>query len=264
MRSLFAFLSISIAITLFSGCGDSASEITGTLPVVTGIMVDSIASKGDTIVVTWNALTGTEIEGYLFWIRYDTDDPWMLVDDVTENVAVHLADRSAAYTVMAYNGNDTSFEVGVGDNTRADNLSETSQIPDAGPLGFRVDLDGDSLIVGDPASMDFHQQFIVTFDQHTGNGRIFQGNAHPDQWPGGMRTMLSTAGGFVAPSPEDTISWQDSIPFEGNCFLALETGNYCRLTCLHAAPDSLGETDTLFIDGQLQPLAHVRVFNQTL
>ena len=82
MKIWVASIIMLVFITLYSACGDSATEITGTLPVVTGIAIDSIASKGDTIVVTWTELTGTEIEGYLLWTRIQPGEPWMLLEVV--------------------------------------------------------------------------------------------------------------------------------------------------------------------------------------
>lgn len=262
MRVLAASFIILVSIALFSGCGDSATEISGTLPVVTGIAVDTIESKGDTIVVTWDELTDINIDGYFLWFRVNAEDPWMLVNAVVENAAVHIADRSAYYTVMAYYGNDTSMDIGLSDNTNTESLSEIVE-PASKPLGFRIDTEGDSLISGDPSSLEFHQQFTIAVDRPSGNRFVFQGVAHPEIWPGGAETMVSSSGGFVAPDPDDSALWQDSILFGGDFFLALETGYYCRLNGLAVSPDIPGDPDTLNIDGQFQPLAGIRVFNQT-
>ncbi len=263
MRIWVASIIMLVFIALYSACGDSATEITGTLPIVTGITIDSIASEGDTIVVTWTALTGIQIEGYLLWSRIKPGEPWMLLEAVDQNIAVHIADRSAFYTVMAFNGDDTSSNTGLSDNTRTDKLSEIRQYFSGVSVGFRIDTEGDSLVSGDPSSPDFHQHFIVAFDTLGGDRFIYSGNAHRLLWPGGAETSVSPGIGFVAPPPNDSTLWRDSIDYGGNFFLALDNGYYCKLGAFSTVPDTLTVTDTLLIEGELQPIRNVRVFNQS-
>jgi len=248
---------------MYTSCGDSATEITGTLPVVTGITVDSIASAGDTIVVNWTQLTSVQIEGYLFWSRVKPGEPWILIDVVYQNTAVHIADRTAYYTVMAFNGDDTSSDTGLSDNTRTNELSEIRQYFLSEPVGFRVDTEGDSLVSGDPSLQDFHQQFTIAVDTLSGNRYVYPGTSHPLLWPGGMETGVSLCAGFVAPAPGDSIQWRDSIRYGGNFFLALDNGYYCKLSGSSTVPDTLSIADTLIIAGEIQPIRNVRVFDQS-
>ena len=254
---------VLVFITLYSACGDSATEITGTLPVVTGITIDSISSKGDTIVVTWAALTGTQIEGYLLWTRVKPGNPWMLLDVVDQNIASHIADRSAFYTVMAFNGDDTSSDTGLSDNTRTEKLSEIRRYFSKIAVGFRIDLEGDSLISGDPTSPGFQQQFTVAVDTLGGDRYVYAGTANPRLWPGGAETSVSLSSGFVAPAPDDSTQWRDSIFYGGNFFLELDNGYYCKLNASNTDPDSLTMADTLIIGGEFQPFRNVRVFDQS-
>ncbi len=263
MRIWVVSVIMLIFITLYSACGDSATEIIGTLPVVTDIEIDSTASEGDTIVVTWTALTGTQIEGYLLWTRVKPGNPWMLLDVVDQNIASHIADRSAYYTVMAFNGDDTSSDTGLSANTRTKKLSEIRQYFSSISVGFRIDLEGDSLISGDPASPGFQQQFTVAVDTLGGDRYVYAGNANPRLWPGGAETSVSLSSGFVAPPQNDTTQWRDSIYYGGNFFLALDDGYYCKLSASNTNPDTLTIADTLIIDGELQPIRNVRVFNQS-
>jgi hypothetical protein len=249
-------------ITMYSACGDSATEITGTLPIVDGITVDSIVSTGDTIVVNWAPLTTVQIEGYLFWSRVKPGEPWTLIDVVYQNTATHIADRSAYYTVMAFNGDDTSSDTGLSDNTRTDEVSQIRQYIFRDPVGFRVDTEGDSLISGDPALQEFHQQFTVALDTLSGDRYIYPGSSHPLLWPGGMDTGVSLCAGFVAPVPGDSIQWRDSIRYGANFFLALDNGFYCKLNGSYTDPDTLTGADTLLITGEIQPIRGVRIFNQ--
>lgn len=252
---------IAFMLAVAAGCADSATEVTGTLPVVSGIMVDTLASRGDTIVVSWTPLDSTLVEGYFLWTRPGIEGPWTLATTSSTSPAVHIANQSAYYTVMAYNGDDTSSEIGLSDNTKTEGLQETRQVFSGRPVGFRIDTLGDSLVSGDPSSPEFNQQFVVAIS-FTLERFIYPGNARPEQWPGGARTKISDIGGLVAPAPDDTVRWDDSILYGGNFFLALDNQYYCLLEGSQTLPDTSGLADTLVIDGQIQPIRGVRVFNQ--
>lgn len=256
-----AFVAIMFLLAAGSGCGDSATEVAGTLPVVTGITVDTLASRGDTIVVTWAPLDSTLVEGYFLWTRPGIDGPWSLASTSSTTAAAHIANQAAYYTVMAYNGENTSSETGLSDNTKTRGLMEIRQEFAGKAVGFRIDSQGDSLISGNPFNPEFNQQFVVAMDFALIR-YIYPGNARPEVWPGGARTRISDTGGLVAPAPDDTIRWDDSILYGGNFFLSMENGYYCLLDGSQTLPDTVSFTDTLVIDGQIQPIRGVRVFNR--
>ncbi len=262
MKKLIA-TGLLVVIAVFSACGDSATEIEGTLPVVTGISIDSIASRGDTIVVTWTALDTTLVDGYFLWTRPLVEGTWSLAAVCNENAGSHIAYKSAFYTVMAFKGIDSSSDIGLSVNTKTQSVSEIRQLFELRPVGFRVDMEGDSLIAGDPASVDFAQQFVVAINL-AGERQIFPGNSRPFVWPSGARTRISSMGGFVAPAPEDSVNWRDSISYGGNFFLALDSGHYCMLKGTSTIPDTTTMTDTLVVKGQIQPLMGIRVFNELI
>ncbi|OPL17661.1 MAG: hypothetical protein AVO35_09555 [Candidatus Aegiribacteria sp. MLS_C] len=257
MRLMALLATTTIAVILPAGCGDSATETAGTLPVVTGIRVDSLTSHGDTIAVTWDAVGTVQVEGYYLWSRISAGEPWSLQGTVEQNFAEHIADRTMYYTVSAFQGWDTSSMTGIPDNSRADAVAEKELPFDGNPVGFRVDVQNDSLVTGDPASPGFSQQFTVARDTGGEQLYIYPGSARPMTWPSGARTAISSMGGFVAPSPGDTALWQDSIPLGTTFFVALDDGHYCRLSSQSSS------METIRIDGQLQPMSGVRVFNQT-
>jgi len=261
MKKLFAAAVLITTVALYSGCGDSATEITGTLPVVTGIAVDTLNSKGDTIIVMWTPLDSTLVEGYFLWTRPGIEGPWTLASTFSSSPGVHIATHTAYYTVMAYNGTNTSSDTGFADNTKTSGLQEIREAFSGRAVGFRVDTTADSLIAGDPSDPGFNQQFVVALDVIGRQRYIYPGNADPEMWPGGARTRISDTGGFVAPSPGDTVRWDDSIVYGGNFFLELNDGFYCRLQSSQTLPDTLAMVDTLVIDGELQPINGVRVFN---
>ena len=259
MKTLTSVILMGI-IALFSGCGDSATEILGTLPVVSGITVDTLASRGDTIVVTWTAMDTTLVDGYFLWTRPTVEGAWTLAELCRNNVGIHIANKSGFYTVMAYKGDDTSSAVGISDDTKTDQIAEIRQLFDLRPVGFRVDVTGDSIIAGDPSSIDFNQQFVVAINAN-GARYIYPGTFNPEVWPGGARTRISSINGFVAPSPDDTLLWKDSISYGNDFFLAMGDDHYCLLEGTHTLPDTASLSDTLVIRGQIQPIIGVRVFN---
>jgi len=260
MKALVA-VGLLVAVSVFTGCGDSATEIRGTLPVVTGITVDTLASHGDTIVVTWTAMDTTAVDGYFLWKRQGTEGTWSLVATCTNNAGVHVASRSVFYTVMAFKGDNTSSELGLSANTKTVQLAETRELFDLKPVGFRVDVAGDSLIAGNPALLEFSQQFVVAVNKN-GVRYIYPGTVNPEQWPGGARTRIARGTGFVAPAPDDSVLWKDSVSYDDDFFLAMGDGHYCLLSGTHTLPDTVALTDTLVLRGQIQPVTGVRVFNE--
>lgn len=260
MKRMIAAAAFMTLISLYTGCGDSATAITGTLPVVNGIAVDTLNSRGDTIIVMWTPLDSTLVEGYFLWTRPGIEGPWTLAATSESSPAVHIANNAAYYTVMAYSGDNTSSEPGLSDNTKTQGLSEIREEFSGRAVGFRVDVEGDSLLSGDPSNPQFNQQFVVSMNL-TLERYIFPGSAKPEQWPGGARTQISDIGGLVAPAPNDTLLWDDSILYGGSFFLQLDGNYYCMLESSQTFPDTVGMTDSLVIDGQIQPIKGVRVFN---
>ncbi len=260
MKLLIA-ISLLGVIAVFSGCGDSATEITGTLPIVTGISIDTLTTTGDTVVVTWTALDTTLVDGYFLWTRPTMEGNWTLATATENNVGVHIANQTGFYGVMAFSGTDNSADMSMTVNTKTEILSEIRQEFAFKPVGFRIDIDGDSLIAGDPTSSEFAQHFVVAMNW-IGERYVFRGNAHPELWPGGSKTMISSSYGFVAPAPDDSLSWSDSISFGGDFFIALDNNYYCMLKGTHTLPDTASMTDTLVIRGQIQPIMGLRLFSE--
>ncbi len=260
MKKIIAFSLLGL-IAVLSSCGDSATEITGTLPIVTDVAIDTLASKGDSIYVTWTAIDTTLVDGYFLWTRPTIDGNWTLVSTYERNAGMAIANTSAFYAVMAFNGTNNSSDISVSANTKTDAISQIREIFQLKPVGFKIDFEGDSLIAGDPSSPIFQQDFVVAINW-LGERFIFPGTANPDIWPGGARTKVSSIPGFVAPAPEDSVNWNDSISFGGEFFLALDNGYYCMLKATHTFPDTAAMSDTVVFSGQVQPILGVRVFNE--
>jgi len=263
MKKVMSILLLITGFIVFTGCGDSATEIVGTLAVVQDIAIDTLASRGDTIVITWTAMDTTLVDGYYLWTRQYIDGAWTLAAICDENAGSHIANKSAFYSVMAFKGTNSSSAPGISTNTKTESLEDIRQMFQLQPVGFIVDLEGDSLISGDPVSPVFAQQFVVAMDL-TGGRYIYPGTAHSDIWPGGAGTKVSSRGGFVAPSPDDSINWRDSISYGGNFFLSLDNNYYCMIRGTNTLPDTVSMSDTLVLRTQVQPIRGVRVFNEVL
>lgn len=259
MKRFLTFAFVAVAFT--AGCGDSSTAVTGTLPVVTGITVDSLASTGDTVVVYWNPVETAAVDGYFLWTRRSLEGIWELAAVSEGTAAAHITDRTAYYSVMAFQGSNTSSDVSFSVNTRTRAVSEVRTEFNVRGVGFRVDIIGDSLIAGDPADPLFAQQFTVGMDPF-GRRFIYPGNAHPEFWPGGARTRVSSSGGLVAPAPGDTLKWRDSIDYGGHFFLALENNYYCMLRGSIALPQTPSSMDSLVVYGWIQPIQGLRIFNE--
>ncbi len=261
MKKFTMVFVLLILVSLFTGCGDSATAITGTLPVVNGIVLDTLNSLGDTLVVRWTPLDSTLVEGYFLWTRTGTEGAWSLASTVETSPGVHIANSSAFYTVTAYNGDNISSDIGIPTNTRSTGLEENRTEFSGRAVGYRIDITGDSLIAGDPANSEFNQDFVVAMTMEL-ERYVYRGSAKPDLWPGGARTAISSRGGYVAPSPDDPTAWKDSLLYGQNMFISLDSNYFCLLNQSQTIPDTLTFTDSLVIDGQIQPLRGVRVFNR--
>ncbi len=263
MKKVMSILLLITGFIVFTGCGDSATEIVGTLAIVQDIAIDTLASKGDTIFVTWAAMDTTLVDGYYLWTRQYIEGAWTLAAICDKNAGSHIANQASFYSVMAFKGTNSSSEPGISANTKTVSLEDMRQMFQLKPVGFIIDLEGDSLIAGDPASPVFAQQFVVAIN-FAGERYIYPGSAHSEIWPGGARTKISARGGFVAPSPDDSIHWKDSISYGGNFFLSLNNNYYCMIKGTSTLPDTATMSDTLVLRTQVQPIRGVRVFNEVL
>lgn len=108
MRKL-VLASVSFAMVLAAGCGDPSSP-TGTLPQVTGLVVVDSLCSGTNVCLRWNSVP--DVDGYrLYWS--ETTGSWdelVNVVDTTyvDDVSTRSTGGSGYYTVLAFNGVDTS------------------------------------------------------------------------------------------------------------------------------------------------------------
>jgi hypothetical protein len=95
-------------LALIAGCGDPSSP-TGTLPIVTGLVVVDSLCSGTQVVLSWNSVP--DVDGYrVYWS--ETTGYWDEIVNVADTTCVDdVASRDAGsgyYTVLAFKGVDTS------------------------------------------------------------------------------------------------------------------------------------------------------------
>jgi hypothetical protein len=104
-------------IILMAGCaGDDPAGPGGTLADVADVAIGT-ASTGQSIAITWTALT--DVDGYKVWFRTSSTVDWAEVGDVTTNAFTHTATSAGYYVVTAYEGTNNS----------ANNSNEATTMP---------------------------------------------------------------------------------------------------------------------------------------
>ncbi len=157
-------------IILMAGCaGDDPSGPSGTLPTVTGLEIGA-ASAGRDVVLAWDAVTGTDVDGYKLYFREEDTGTWAEVADVTTNTATHgNATAAGYYAVKAYEGSDYSENNSNIVNTLPSDVTATYTIydnysPIGQPSGF---IFGETTgQTGSASSTEFDQD-IYAFDEDT-------------------------------------------------------------------------------------------------
>jgi len=95
-----------LGMIVMSGCaGDDPEGPEGDLPIVQDLAIGA-ASAGNSIVLTWSAVEG--VDGYRVYFRETTGGSWAEVGDVATTTYTHTAMAAGYYTVMAYEGENTS------------------------------------------------------------------------------------------------------------------------------------------------------------
>jgi len=80
----------------------------GTLPSITGLEVDWTSSLGNTIVLTWDPLTGYPFDGYEVYFSTSGVGTWTVIGITPTNNYTDLASSAGYYSVRAYEGSNYS------------------------------------------------------------------------------------------------------------------------------------------------------------
>ncbi len=105
-------IALMLGVILMTGCeGDDPVGPGGNLADVTGFAIDA-ASTGQTVVLTWNAVTdgAAEIDGYKLWFKEDNEGNYTEIADIAVGTTTysHTATAAGGYAIEAYKGDDTS------------------------------------------------------------------------------------------------------------------------------------------------------------
>lgn len=184
-------------IILMAGCaGDDPVGPTGDLPNVSGLDIGA-TSAGRNVVLTWDELTGTDIDGYKLYFREEDTGTWAEVDDVTTNTATHSNATSAGYyAVKAYEGDNYSEGNSNIKNTLPSDVTHTYTIydnysPDTSDSGF---IFGESSGETGSASSTEFEQDIYAFDEDTpltGDDTVWLYSGDYGSFGNGKQTYMS-------------------------------------------------------------------------
>lgn len=215
-------------LVVMAGCSDEPVSPSGTLPVVQNLTVNSAESKGDTVVLYWDALD-VEIDGYHIYFATTDIGSWTELEPTEDTTYVHIAESAGYYVVKASEGlnysSDNSNEV----HTTTNRISGDFPLRVDGSNGFIFGQNNGVLGIADSAS--FAQDIYIG----TADSLLFfyVGNNNPGDFPGGSATRLAYKGtyGNVAPDPGSS-DWIDSVQVVAwnHYFVKLTNDHYVELT----------------------------------
>lgn len=251
------YIFVSMILALALACSNEPSAPSGSLPDVQNLRIDQDASRGDTVVLVWDAL---EVVITSYNIYYSTTVPgdWGQPGSTLDTTWTHIATSSGYYQLKAQNGTDYSAGFSNRVDTRAETgINEREMRIGTGSNGLVFYEDGTGWGLGCADSMDFAQDIYI--DTVGNQLYLFSGNADPATYPGGNDTKLCRRGlhGRVAPEPGST-DWLDSVQVTDFdwVFVQLSNDHYAELYI-----------DSVFTDGadllsyEYQMIDFLRLFN---
>lgn len=104
-----AVISLAVFAIMLMACeGDNPEDPGGTLPTVTNLDIDESASSGNSIVLTWDEVTGETIEGYEVYFSETSGGSWSSIGTTASNTYTDDASSAGYYSVRAYEGTNYS------------------------------------------------------------------------------------------------------------------------------------------------------------
>lgn len=126
-----AVVSVAVlAIALVACEGDNPSSPGGTLPTVTNLQIDETASAANSIVLTWDEVTGETIEGYEVYFSTTSGGTWTALGTTSTNTYTDVASSAGYYSVRAYEGDNYSENYATAVNTMPYIFTEEDTIYD--------------------------------------------------------------------------------------------------------------------------------------
>ncbi len=256
MKKYFA-AAVILAVVL-AGCSNDPSSPSGTLPVVQNLRIEESASKGDTVVLEWDALD-VPVDGYHIYYSTTVPGSWSEPGSTADTTWSHVATSTGYYEVKASEGLNTSS----GFSNRVDSRAEANYVlniqlrTNTASNGLVFYSDGSGWGLGTADSAGFNQDIYIG----TANNKvyIYSGNHNPTQYPGGNNTKLCPVGIFGNVAPEaGSSSWIDSVQITGTnwVFLQLENDHFVEFYI-----DSVYTDGADLVSFEYQLIDHLRLFN---
>ncbi len=229
-------------IVLMAGCaGDDPSTPSGTLEVVTGLVMDP-ASEGRDVELSWDAVD--DVDGYYVYFRATELADWAEVDDVTATHVTHTASSAGYYAVMAYEGTNTSSDYSDPVDTMPNDITETYTIYD----NYSEQSTHSGFIFGvtsgqtGSASGSFYQD-IYAFDEEApiaGDDTVRLYSGDYGSFGNGAETHMAepAAAGYceLYPAGEWFVNY-GLYTGDVRVFLYLENGHYVKMYNIVVTPD---------------------------
>lgn len=252
------YLAVSVALTVaVVGCSNDPTAPSGSLPDVQNLRIDETASKGDSVVLVWDAL---DVEVDVYHIYYATTSPGTWGEPgVTEDTTwTHIASATGYYEIKASSGANYSSGFSNRVNTRAQStILELELRADSTSNGLVFYDDGAGWGLGCADSAGFAQDIYIGIAES--KIYIYSGDHNPSLYPGGNNTRLCPKGchGNVAPD-QSSPDWVDSVQVTDFnwIFVRLENDHYVEFYV-----DSVFTNGADLLSFEYQLIDYLRLFN---
>ena len=255
MRKYLA-AAIVLAVAL-GGCSNDPSAPSGTLPNVQNLRIDETASKGDSVVLIWDALDVT-VDVYHIYFATTVPGNWGEPGATSDTTWTHIATSTGYYEIKASEGPNYSSGFSNRVNSRAEEtILERELRTDSTANGLMFYSDGTGWDIGCADSADFTQDIYIGI----ANSKvyIYSGNHDPAQYPGGNDTKLCPRGchGNIAPG-HGSSDWVDSVQVTDFnwIFVQLENNHYVEFYV-----DSVFTNGADLLSFEYQLIDYLRLFN---
>jgi len=240
-----------------AGCSNDPSAPSGSLPGVQNLIIDETASKGDSVVLVWDALDVT-VDGYHIYYASTLPGDWGEPGVTADTTWTHIASSTGYYEIKASKGLDYSSDFSNRVDSRAQSvILERELRADSTTNGLIFYDDGAGWGLGCADSAGFTQDIYLEI--HDAKIYIYSGNHNPSQYPGGRNTKLCLREtlGNVAPEPGSS-EWVDSVQVTDVnwVYVQLTNNNYVEFYV-----DSVFTNGADLVSFEYQLIDYLRLFN---
>lgn len=246
-----------IAAVALAGCSNDPSSPSGDLPIVENLRIDEDASKGDSVVLIWDAVDA-EVDGYHIFYSTTVPGDWNEIEATPETTWTHVATSTGYYEIKASEGLNYSSDFSNRVDTRAEsNILEQEMRVGTESNGLMFYDQGAGWALGCADSTGFQQDIYI--DTLNNKLYLFSGNNDPANYPGGSDTKLCPRGchGNVAPEASSA-EWVDSVQVTDFnwVFVKLDNNYYTEVYV-----DSVFTNGADLLSFEYQIIEYLRLFN---